>query len=80
MNNSSALSYIIFCSIIIVSLISLSPKHRRPPDPELHVKESLSGYAKGNVNLAAIVFSGINFPFILNLPSLRQSAWSTDSK
>ena len=32
------------------------------------------------MNLAVIAFSGINFPFILNLPSLRQFAWSTDSK
>ena len=71
---------IIFCSIIIVSLTSLSLKDRSLSYSKLHVKEISLGYVKGNVKLNTSVFSGFNLPIILNLPSLGQFGWSTYSK
>ena len=63
-----------------MSLTSLTPKQRSSSDSKLYIKEIPSGYVKGNINLTAIVFSGFNLLIILNLLSLGQFAWSTDSK
>ena len=71
MNNSSAPSFIICCSIITEPPNFSSAIHWIPSVPNVQVITTFGGYVKGIVNLFAIVVSLSNFPVSKNLPSLE---------